>query len=253
MALTGGFITIHRKILKWEWFSDAITFHTFMYLLLSANYEPGMFRGIRIERGQLVTSLPKIAEDCQQTIQQTRTAISHLQLTGEITDQANPHYRIITIVRYDEYQQTNRQINRQLTDNQHTDQQTNQQQWNNIINKQYNNINKTTLKSGSVPPTLEDVTAYCKERNNGIDPQRFIDYNQARGWTLKGGQKVKDWKACIRVWEGKDKADKSAKQTVKRVIAQDFEQRDYSDVPRDLMSELEKELAEFKRTGKVDI
>ena len=51
------------------------------------------------------------------------------------------------------------------------------------------------------PPTLEEVKAYCLERKNGIDPQRFIDYYSARGWELKQGQKVKDWQACVRTWE----------------------------------------------------
>lgn len=50
-------------------------------------------------------------------------------------------------------------------------------------------------------PTLEEVTTYCQERDNGIDPQHFIDYQDARGWKLKGGQQIKDWKAVIRTWE----------------------------------------------------
>lgn len=55
------------------------------------------------------------------------------------------------------------------------------------------------------PPTLEEVKAYCEERGNGIDPEQFIDFYQARGWELKSGQKVKDWKACIRTWERNEK------------------------------------------------
>lgn len=50
-------------------------------------------------------------------------------------------------------------------------------------------------------PTVEEVRAYCEERRNGIDPQHFIDYQEARGWRLKGGQPVKDWKAVVRTWE----------------------------------------------------
>ena len=50
-------------------------------------------------------------------------------------------------------------------------------------------------------PTVEEVRAYCEERRNGIDPQHFIDYQEARGWRLKGGQSVKDWKAVVRTWE----------------------------------------------------
>lgn len=74
------------------------------------------------------------------------------------------------------------------------------------------------------PPTVDDVALYCRERGNSIDPQYFIDYYAARGWELKPGQKVKDWKACVRTWEQHDK-DKGKKKTVP---AQDYGQRDYS-------------------------
>lgn len=50
------------------------------------------------------------------------------------------------------------------------------------------------------PPTLEEVVAYCRERNNGIDPQRFIDFYSAKGWMI-GKNKMKDWKAAVRTWE----------------------------------------------------
>ena len=51
------------------------------------------------------------------------------------------------------------------------------------------------------PPTLEEVKAYCIERNNNIDAEYFIDYQEARGWVLSNGKKMKDWKATIRTWE----------------------------------------------------
>ena len=79
----GGYIALHRKILEWEWFSDAVTFRTFIYLLLSANFEPGNYKGTIIQRGQLVTSLPKISADLQQTIQQTRTTGSTPQRNAQ--------------------------------------------------------------------------------------------------------------------------------------------------------------------------
>jgi hypothetical protein len=50
------------------------------------------------------------------------------------------------------------------------------------------------------PPTLEEVTAYCKERNNGIDPESFIDFYTAKGWKI-GKESMKDWKASVRTWE----------------------------------------------------
>lgn len=54
------------------------------------------------------------------------------------------------------------------------------------------------------PPTLEEVTTYCNERNNRVDPNRFIDYYTSKGWMI-GKNKMKDWKACVRTWESKDK------------------------------------------------
>lgn len=55
-----------------------------------------------------------------------------------------------------------------------------------------------------VPPTLEEVTAYCRERQNGVDPQHFIDFYTSKGWKV-GNQSMKDWKACVRTWEQRDK------------------------------------------------
>ena len=62
------------------------------------------------------------------------------------------------------------------------------------------------------PPTIEEVTAYCIERNNSVDPQHFIDYYTSNGW-LVGKNKMKDWKAAVRTWErnGYSKANKTNK------------------------------------------
>ena len=54
-----------------------------------------------------------------------------------------------------------------------------------------------------VPPTLDEVRAYCRERGNRIDPARFIDYYVANGWHA-GKQKMRDWRAAVRNWERMD-------------------------------------------------
>lgn len=48
-----------------------------------------------------------------------------------------------------------------------------------------------------VPPTLEEVTAYVRERGSMVDPQQFIDFYAAKGWMV-GRNKMKDWKAACR-------------------------------------------------------
>ena len=51
-----------------------------------------------------------------------------------------------------------------------------------------------------VPPTIEEVETYCKERNNGVNPRRWYDHYQAVGWKV-GRNPMKDWKAAVRKWE----------------------------------------------------
>lgn len=53
-------------------------------------------------------------------------------------------------------------------------------------------------------PTIEEVQAYCNERQNGVDAERFVDYYTANGW-LVGKNKMKDWKAAVRTWERNNK------------------------------------------------
>lgn len=52
----------------------------------------------------------------------------------------------------------------------------------------------------TMPPTLEEVQAYCDERGNNVDAVRFVDYYTANGWKA-GKNKMKDWKAAVRTWE----------------------------------------------------
>lgn len=68
------------------------------------------------------------------------------------------------------------------------------------------------IERGAAPrfsrPSFEDVAAYCKERGNTVDPQRFVDYYTANGWRV-GKQPMKDWKAAVRTWEGREKKSAS--------------------------------------------
>ena len=77
------------------------------------------------------------------------------------------------------------------------------------------------------PPTVDEVDAYCKERNNGINAQHFVEYYQQGNWILKNGRKMTDWKAAIRTWEGNEYHNNKPA-PVKTVVGQQFPQRDYS-------------------------
>lgn len=119
------FIKLNRKILKWEWYSDPCTRDVFIHCLLKANWKPGKWKGYSYQRGQFITSLPSLASETGFSIQNVRTAISHLKSTGELTDWSDSKVRIITVLNYDKYQSANRLLtdcqqtaNRQLTGDQ---------------------------------------------------------------------------------------------------------------------------------------
>ena len=113
-----GFILLFRQITEWEWYQNPNTFRLFVHCLLMANYTDGRFEGKEIKRGQFVTSLPSLSKQTKLSIQQVRTALDHLKSTGEITDRIFPKYRVITVVKYNDYQDDNRQNNSQSTANQ---------------------------------------------------------------------------------------------------------------------------------------
>ena len=59
-------------------------------------------------------------------------------------------------------------------------------------------------------PTLEEIKAYCIERKNNVDPERFYDYYEANGWKV-GKNAMKDWKASVRTWERNGYSDSKPK------------------------------------------
>ena len=61
-------------------------------------------------------------------------------------------------------------------------------------------LGKVNNKERFVKPTLEEIKAYCDERNNGINAEAFFDFYESKNWMI-GKNKMKDFKACIRTWE----------------------------------------------------
>ena len=53
------------------------------------------------------------------------------------------------------------------------------------------------------PPSVDEVAAYCRERGNAVDAQRFVDFYASKGWKV-GSAGMKDWRAAVRNWERQD-------------------------------------------------
>lgn len=90
--------------MSWEWYDDANTFRLFIHLLLKANHAPKKWKGIMIERGQLIAGRKALGSEIRLSEQQIRTCLARLESTSEITIKATNKYSLITLVNYSSYQ-----------------------------------------------------------------------------------------------------------------------------------------------------
>ena len=111
-----------------------------------------------------------------------------------------------------------------------TDAKQNKQELASVANKIKSNVIKINKNNDSssrrfTPPTLEEVQAYCKERKNNVDAEKFIDFYASKGWMV-GSNKMKDWKACVRTWEKRDNDHKQQEQNVSEEQQKRFDKYD---------------------------
>ena len=145
-----GFITLHRKIVDWEWYSDANVFRVFTHLILTANWVPKHWKGVPVNRGQKVTSIQHIAEETGLTQQCVRTAIKKLKLTGELTTKSTNKYTLVTLTNYEFYQDKEKQLTSKLTSE--------------VTNEQ-----QTTNKQLTTTKPLKQLNNEIIKENNGAD------------------------------------------------------------------------------------
>ena len=112
------YVKISRKILDWEWYMDIYTTVLFLHILLKADWKPSRFQGTEVPRGSLVTSQQNMAAETGLTIKNVRTALKHLENTGEVAVSRHPKFSVITVKNYDAYQTANTVANSQLAGNQ---------------------------------------------------------------------------------------------------------------------------------------
>lgn len=115
-----GWIKIHRSIIDWEWYGDLNVSRLFIHCLLIANHEDKKWRGKTIEKGSFISSLGNLSQSSGLSLQSTRTAISKLQSTGELTSKGHSEYTVFTVVKYNNYQDINTQLTHESTNEQQT-------------------------------------------------------------------------------------------------------------------------------------
>ena len=158
-----GWITLHRKLLEWEWYDDIPTCRLFIHLLLRANYKPCKWHGQTLNEGELITSIGSLSEETGLTERQVRTALDKLKNTGEIDKQTTNKFTLVKVRNYAVYQGYDKQTKsskRQTNDKQMTNKcQSNDNSITNITNKQGNKATSITSET----PAREAIWEYAPD------------------------------------------------------------------------------------------
>lgn len=162
--MSGNYIKIDRKILKWEWWSDINTFRVFVFMLISAYWKDGQYKGIKIPRGSFPSSISELSKETNLTDNEVRTALKHLKSTGEITSKSTNKFTVFTIKNYDLYQKINEQNHKQITNK---SQSINKLLTNNIL-KEDDKIKNERNSNGDLEEFFESIwTLYPVKRGKG--------------------------------------------------------------------------------------
>lgn len=171
-----GWIKIYRSLLYWEWADVPEMVALWVRLIIRATHEDTQWHGVTISRGQLVTTTAKLAAESGLSPQQVRTCLDRLKASNQINTQTTNKYTIITICKYEAYQET--ETTEQQTNGKQTTrkQQTNNTQATSIsrIKEQEELINKPpTPLQGDAPeqpekPIVEQPAKPAREKAHAV-------------------------------------------------------------------------------------
>lgn len=143
------------------------------WLVMNANITESEWNGITVKRGQVVTSLSKLSEGVQQSLQQTRNTLDNIVNNKEVTKTATKTYTIITICNFDNYvglnfydnKEENKEATQRATKRATKKQHSEQQQIRDIIEKK-------DIESTSRTDVLEDAEIIDISEDAGKNSKR---------------------------------------------------------------------------------
>jgi len=184
-----GFVKIWRKILDAGWIKNHKLCAFWLWCLLKATHKEfnaivGL-QTVHLLPGQFIFGLLKASDETALSIREIRTILEFLKKSENVTIKTTNKFSIITVINWSIYQGDISE-----SDNQSDKQRANKGQ--HTRTKEHKNI--------FIVPSVEEITAYCKERNNSVNAQTFFDHYESNGWVV-GKAKMKKWKAAVRTWE----------------------------------------------------
>ena len=217
--MENSWIRLHRKLMDDPlYFAEPFTkMQAWIDLLLLANFADRVtfIRGNRvtIKRGQVAYSREWFSGRWRWSRGKIDRFFDMLERENMIGRQKSAVITCISILNYDTYQDngsTDRSVNRSAdrsadgTTDETTESTTDGTQHNNIyIDNNNNKKEKNKIKKESaaefVRPSTAEVAAYMAAQGTPIDAARFVDYYEAKGWSV-GNAQMRDWRAVARMW-----------------------------------------------------
>ena len=204
--MNDGFIVLNRRISSWRWWDMPNAVTLWLHILIGANWTDGYFLGQKIERGQLATSIHRLAEESGLHPNTVRHWLKKFEDEQQITLKSTNRYTLITVINYAKYQDC-------FTDD--VKQNVNQDVKQDVkppVNQDVHNRTRITKKQRNnsvfTPPTVDEVQAYITEKGYTVDAERFIDYYTANGWKV-GRSKMVDWRRTVNNWQRNEKPQKT--------------------------------------------
>lgn len=200
-----GWISLDRKILNHWLMDNSKYFHAWVLILFHVNFEEKkvMIKGrlYTCKRGQSLYSLENWARIFGRdwTRRQVRTFFDTLESRSMVGRESDNKTSYLTVCNYDTYQGSG--SGRSPAEVQQKSSTRPQLKKDKKEKKDKNIIIGKKPKKVFVKPDLMDVKKYCIERNNSVDPERWLNHYVSNGWKVGRGNSMADWKAAIRTWE----------------------------------------------------
>ena len=194
-----GWIKLHRKILDCSIWNSREPFDkrsAWIDILLSASHKDLnlMIGGIdeKIPRGSFMFSIEKLCDRWGWSRNRVKRFLALLERKQMIETKRTNKGTLISVLNYNAFQSVEEVAEKET---------------------EISDAHETAKKVARfIPPTVDEVQAYCEERKNGVDARCFVDFYESKNWVV-GKAKMKNWKAAVRTWE-RNRRDKVTRNTV---------------------------------------
>lgn len=187
-----GWVKLSRKLIEWEWYDDNNVVKLFIHCLLKANHKDKKWRGIDIPKGSFLTSRDKLSLETNLSVQQVRSCLNKLKSTSEITIKTTNLNTLISIVKWNNYQSDNQQLNQQITNDQPTDNQR-------ITTTKNDKKEKNEKNVKNIPPYEEFENHALSKKSNLCKESIKLKYDSwvENDWKDGNNKKISNWKSKL--------------------------------------------------------